>query len=947
MIDEVAARRLANRSSGATDHWRSLGAPIDELVEAAEVWVDREPAVAERLVDLGRSLTDGDRLLDARLAHVGARVAAGNGRVEEADRLLGEAFLGFEQSGAQEAAARSRLGQAHVRAMAGDLATAERLLNDLLRICDELPDRKAAEELEARATLDLGIVDDLHGRHEEAAGRFTTAGRLAAAAGDDRVRLQALNNRAHSLTAAGRTGEALAVARRLLGEADATGEPVLHAEGQETIGRALMLAGDLGGAIDSLGRAEEMFGQIGAEDRLLEVRSTLADVHLAADLPEEAERLLDDILSCLDPGQRLHLARALLGRGRARSRIAASGAREDLDSAADIYSDMEDRSGEIAALSALAELEWSRDRPDSALAHLDEARRLADPISDPCGALLVELTTAEVATDPAPALSRAAGLLAVCDLPPMRAVLTARQGRLALSEDRVGDAVRHLTSAIDIFEQVRGSLLDGRYRRTYMMARLDVFADLVTAQLREGGEAGVRAALHTVERGRARALLDLVEGSIVSTAEGFADADTERLQELLADVGSLYDRLLGPEGGRGAGALLAQAAELESEIDQLAQRTPVMELGTAGAPVAGPEIAHTIRHLDVSLVSYHWLDDRLEAFVLVADDAAIDGMSVRRVDLGADRRKIGDIRRRIESNWSRLRPALGLEARWSDPLLRSGLAAVAEARAAVWDPLWADARPPRRAVIVPASGIDALPFPALAHDDVDPVELVVSPSISVWVRREMQADAGGDAGPSLVVGSGGPGLDHVEPEARAVAAVIGSSADLHIGDAATSEAVAGCDRPAVLHLAAHGLFRRSNPMFSVLRLAGEWITAIDLMSIDLTGSLVVLSACETGRADLLPDSEAFGFVRAALAAGARTFVGSHWLVNDHSTSELMRRFHERLAEGSPPAVALAKAQREVRQVRPHPYHWSSFTVSGAGFSPVGAPRRSDLGGDSP
>ncbi|MFQ5558644.1 MAG: CHAT domain-containing protein, partial [Acidimicrobiales bacterium] len=382
-------------------------------------------------------------------------------------------------------------------------------------------------------------------------------------------------------------------------------------------------------------------------------------------------------------------------------------------------------------------------------------------------------------------------------------------------------------------------------------------------------------------------------------------------------------------------------------IDQLAERAPLMELGTAEAPVEGPELARTIRRLDVTVVSYHWLDDRLEAFVLEADDAAFDGMSVRRVDLGVDRQRVAAVRRRLESNWSRLRPAMGLESRWSDPLLRSGEAAVAEARAAVWEPLWGNAMAPRRVVVVPAAGIDTMPFPALVDDGREPVQLVVSPSISVWVRSELHPGAEGDTGRALVVGSGGPGLEHVAPEARAVAGVLGSGADLLIGADATSGAIAGRGRPSVLHLAAHGLFRRSNPMYSALRLAGDWMSAMDLMTIDLTGSTVVLSACETGRADLLPDAEAFGFVRAALAAGARTFVGSHWLVNDRSTMELMRRFHEHLAAGLAPAAALATAQREVREVRPHPYHWSSFTVSGAGFSSVGAGRGSRFGGVCP
>ncbi len=51
----------------------------------------------------------------------------------------------------------------------------------------------------------------------------------------------------------------------------------------------------------------------------------------------------------------------------------------------------------------------------------------------------------------------------------------------------------------------------------------------------------------------------------------------------------------------------------------------------------------------------------------------------------------------------------------------------------------------------------------------------------------------------------------------------------------------------VLHLACHGLFRADNPMFSALKLHDGWLTAADVMQLDLKDTLVTLSACESGR----------------------------------------------------------------------------------------------------
>ena len=69
-----------------------------------------------------------------------------------------------------------------------------------------------------------------------------------------------------------------------------------------------------------------------------------------------------------------------------------------------------------------------------------------------------------------------------------------------------------------------------------------------------------------------------------------------------------------------------------------------------------------------------------------------------------------------------------------------------------------------------------------------------------------------------------------------------------VGDAATVQAtLAAFDGAALAHVAAHGMFRADNPLFSSLRLADGPLTVYDLEGIGHAPRTVVLAACDTAR----------------------------------------------------------------------------------------------------
>nr|MBA3585642.1 CHAT domain-containing protein [Gemmatimonadota bacterium] len=154
-------------------------------------------------------------------------------------------------------------------------------------------------------------------------------------------------------------------------------------------------------------------------------------------------------------------------------------------------------------------------------------------------------------------------------------------------------------------------------------------------------------------------------------------------------------------------------------------------------------------------------------------------------------------------------------------------------------------------------------------------------------------------------------------------------ARLCVGEEATVEALRGAaPGSGTLHLACHGLFRSDNPMFSALKLHDGWLTAADVMNLDLPGALVTLSACESGRSGVIGGDEILGLTRAFLGTGAATLVVSLWLVQDDTTAELMSIWYGRLRGGEKPATALRAAQLEVKDRYDHPYYWAPFVLVG-------------------
>lgn len=93
--------------------------------------------------------------------------------------------------------------------------------------------------------------------------------------------------------------------------------------------------------------------------------------------------------------------------------------------------------------------------------------------------------------------------------------------------------------------------------------------------------------------------------------------------------------------------------------------------------------------------------------------------------------------------------------------------------------------------------------------------------------------------------------------------------------------------------------------------------------------LVVLSACETGRAEATHGNEVLGIERSLLYAGANTLVLSYWEVDSDATALWMQTFYQAALTRPMPEAALIAAQKvKANPAYSHPYYWAAFGMVG-------------------
>jgi CHAT domain-containing protein/TPR repeat protein len=170
--------------------------------------------------------------------------------------------------------------------------------------------------------------------------------------------------------------------------------------------------------------------------------------------------------------------------------------------------------------------------------------------------------------------------------------------------------------------------------------------------------------------------------------------------------------------------------------------------------------------------------------------------------------------------------------------------------------------------------------------------------------------------------------------------------EIHVGNQATESMLNQVQSPYILHLATHGFFlpdsgingskgseyALTSPMHrSGLALAGAmktlelWregnpprpendgiLTAAEAGLLNLDGTwLVSLSACETGKGEIVDGEGVMGLRRAFIHAGAQNVLMTLWPVSDRYTTDFMEAFYEEAMSVGDAPQALTDIQRDL------------------------------------
>ena len=140
------------------------------------------------------------------------------------------------------------------------------------------------------------------------------------------------------------------------------------------------------------------------------------------------------------------------------------------------------------------------------------------------------------------------------------------------------------------------------------------------------------------------------------------------------------------------------------------------------------------------------------------------------------------------------------------------------------------------------------------------------------------------------------------------------------------------EEASLIHLATHGLFDehqglQSSLAFSTSDNSNGFLTAEEILDLNLNAELVVLSACNTGRGTITGDG-VVGLSRSFLLAGAQSAIVSLWYVPDLATSALMKYFYQQLDKDLDRPQALRQAMLNTMQEYPAPYEWAAFLLIG-------------------
>jgi CHAT domain-containing protein len=244
--------------------------------------------------------------------------------------------------------------------------------------------------------------------------------------------------------------------------------------------------------------------------------------------------------------------------------------------------------------------------------------------------------------------------------------------------------------------------------------------------------------------------------------------------------------------------------------------------------------------------------------------------------------------------------------------------------------------------IIPHDALHYLPFQALWTGDgylLQKVSISYAPSAAALhgvIAKQTQASDKLFALGNPDLGNPSLALPGAQKEVEAITKMFPNAEAYFQTEATRGRFLKSSPQARLVHVAAHGIVDKVDPLYSKLMLAKDTdhpgpLEAKDIYGLSLGGAdLVVLSACDSGLGKVTKGDEVWGFTRSFLSAGATSLLVSLWPVDDDATQIMMSRFYSELKKGASKRKALRDAEMAVF-ADPRfssPSYWAAFNLVG-------------------
>src|SRR5712692_1483575 len=559
-------------------------------------------------------------------------------------------------------------------------------------------------------------------------------------------------------------------------------------------------------------------------------------------------------------------------------------------------------------------------------------------------------------------LDRADAVLATMDQPLGKSMQKLESGRQKFESGDVAGAQSEYSAALDTasrnnLDSFRASALLGlaeiaRARRDVKLA-LHLYseaADAIDATRARIPSIEQRAAFvsatHRIYEGWVDTFLDvnLTERAFLvlerERSRNPLDAVMSQSFERSAQAGALHDRVSALQVDLTSPILTAERrTQLLGQLDDAERKLDLLQTSTKPRPPFNADLV-SLRHAlkkNEAWIEFAERPNRVIAFLVTADG------------LHVSQHAVGSLESRIEFFNDLLNSAS------SEDAIRPGTALSHD--------LLGDVLPHvpavRRLIIGAAGELAALPFdalPDLQHSSqplLAKYEIAYAPSLTVLAElRQRRASSpqydllgvapltGGAIAATLPIyrSAALAPLPWSGREVDQVAHLVGGRTDELLGASATEEAFKHLRLRdyKVIHLATHALLdpqfpSRSGIVFSRGSSSDDgWLQMREIYQLDLSGQLVVLSACQTAFGAVSSAEGMHSLARAFTYAGARAVVGTLWKVQDTTAARIVEDMYAAIGRGQSVSAALRSAQLTVAGAKPYRNagEWAGWVATG-------------------